>query len=207
MFRYNALQQGENNAMPIARFVHWTPFLTTLLLCTVALRADADTGRDQAFGEFVLDVIEVADTGGAIADKIRARSIEFRGESVTAEERHWYEHRHKDKSTAKPGGGPPPWAPAHGYRRKFGQQETQDLGLFTHRRVQEGLSGNELVIAIRGAIERVVRDEPVEVDDRTSEHQRRDEDVDDHRNVENEESRKSHGQQRSKGKRDGKGRK
>lgn len=133
----------------------------------------ADEDSEQAFGAFVLNVMETAETADSVAEKIRARSIEIRAAmgkegAVTEEERQWYERHSGKEKYAKPGGGPPPWAPAHGYRRKFGAQEEHDLGAYTHRRIQEGATGYELVIAIRDAVERVGRGEPIDSNRRSA---------------------------------------
>ena len=142
-----------------------------------AAPALAQDDENQAFGNFVLDMMETAETSSSIADKIRSRSIELRagwGESgaVTEEERRWHEDFEHEKHEAKPGGGPPPWAPAHGYRRKFGEPEQRDLGAYTHRRIQEGTVGTDLIVAVRGAIDRVSRGEPVDADRDDPQHRR-----------------------------------
>lgn len=141
--------------------------LAAAVACTLPVAAQ-DAG-DQAFGQYVLDVLETAQTAESISDKLRSRSVEIRAGrdnegAVTEEERRWYERWREQEHVDEPGGGPPPWAPAHGYRRKFGADQERDLGGFTHRRVQEGLSGVELVIAVRDAVERVTRGEPIEVE-------------------------------------------
>jgi len=48
------------------------------------------------------------------------------------EDRHGYKEEYKCKGRARFAGGPPPWAPAHGYRRKAGYYDNQsyrDYGL------------------------------------------------------------------------------
>lgn len=186
--------------------------------CVLLGSAWADDQGDQAFGQFVLDVLETADTADSIADKVRSKSIEIRASwgkegAVTEEERRWYEHGRHDKAEAKPGGGPPPWAPAHGYRRKFGAQEERDLGAYTHRRILEGATGAELIVAIRGAVERVTRGEPVDPEHPSAK-------ADDHRRPVDESDRRGDARSKrdqgnapgpqdrpAKGKPDGKGRK
>lgn len=134
----------------------------------VAATVQSQDSGDRTFGQFVLDSIETGRTAESIATEIRTRSIEVRSEwgkegAVTEEERHWYENRHDSASESeKPGGGPPPWAPAHGYRRKFGEQQEADLGSYVHRCLQQGTTGESLIIAIRAAVDRVTRGEAVD---------------------------------------------
>lgn len=196
----------------------WTPsLLLVLVVCFIsAPQSYAESDADQTFGSFVLDTLDTAATADSIADKIRARSIEIRSQwgtedAVTVDERQWYERQHKEDRSAKPGDGPPPWAPAHGYRRKFGAQEERDLGAYTHRRIQEGATGNELVVEVRRAVERVVRGESVDPDRRSaaSADERRSEKNDqEHVGKNRDDGRDNATKHRpAKGKRDGKGNK
>lgn len=128
--------------------------------CT-ALAQDSDrAAQDKSFGAYVLDTIELAESAAAVARTIAERSIDSRrdwsGEdALTEEEKEWYGHDNTGESGDKPGGGPPAWAPAHGYRRKFGDQQQQDLGRYVHQCVQEGVRDENLILAIRVVIDRV----------------------------------------------------
>lgn len=133
-------------------------------LTATAQDRTAAAEHDRSMGRLILDGVEAGLAAEKLARKVRDKANEIRrewtGDPAPAEEAVVVEEAPggKDK-TGKRGGGPPDWAPAHGWRAKFGEQEETDLGRFAGKKVDEGLSGDELVIAIRGEVDRISKGE------------------------------------------------
>jgi hypothetical protein len=159
--------------------------LATLVCAALPLGANAQVRtreeQNRSFGDYVLDAVELGDASVSVSRKIRDRSMEIRREwtgdgAVTPDEDRRYreeiEREHGEQPGRGPkakenrGNGPPDWAPAHGYRRNFGDQEREELGAYAHRQVEQGVRGDALIESLRGAVERISRGE--RVDDRAS---------------------------------------
>ena len=111
--------------------------------------------RDRSFGDYILDGLEAGIATEQLAREVIGRARQIK-RAVTGEEplpaaTEWA----PDEETTKRK-GPPDWAPAHGWRRNFGEEEEASIGAFASKQVEEGVVGEALAKAIRGHVDRLV---------------------------------------------------
>lgn len=133
------------------------------IVCAPAFPEDRASGELKTeLGIWVLDSVQAGMQNEQLIGAIRNKTKELLAkagiklpdltpEVIEVEEEYWEKGR-RDASERK---GPPPWAPAHGWRRKFGDEQEAAFGDYIVTRVREGRSAPELLTSIRTQIEQV----------------------------------------------------
>ena len=134
-------------------------------VCTPAFAAEKKAGElKHELGVWVLDSVQAGMDNEVVVTTIRKRAkeiLEKAGVKVPeiSVEQHVQEHEHwereREREKAKDRKGPPPWAPAHGWRRKFGAQKEKDFGVYITEKVRTGETGQVIIAAIQQQIEQV----------------------------------------------------
>jgi hypothetical protein len=131
-----------------------TLFGLMLALCMPTFAAE-QTAREmsRSLGEWALDAVQAGMQNEQIQEAIRTRARKILAKNGI-ELPHYPEDEHTHERTEKKN-GPPDWAPAHGWRKKFSATEEEELGHHLCRKVSEGVRGDDLVVVLRQQIERV----------------------------------------------------
>lgn len=135
-------------------------FVGTPAYAVVQEKSDGELKRE--LGVWVLDSVQAGMQNETLIGAIRDKAKEILAKNgvklpVISVEQHEEEHEYweKEKRAAKDRKGPPPWAPAHGWRRKFGEREEMQFGGFILDEVQRGETGPNIITAIHAQIEQV----------------------------------------------------
>lgn len=138
----------------------------TLIVAMISVPGFADSETDhelkRALGGWVLDSVHAGMHDEELMDAIWNKTAEILGKDGIKVVHIPEEVRHRERvivverrEKVKKKGGPPPWAPAHGWRKKFDRQHEQDLGVYISRKVQDGVYGHELIDLVHRQIAQV----------------------------------------------------
>lgn len=132
-------------------------------VCAPAFAAERTSGElKYELGIWVLDSVQRGMENPQLVGAIREKAKEILERAgvklpvITPEqqetEREYWEKESREVADRK---GPPDWAPAHGWRRKFGKEDEAALGDYMTQQVANGQSGPELISILQGQIEQV----------------------------------------------------
>ncbi|MFP6584948.1 MAG: hypothetical protein VCD00_20615 [Candidatus Hydrogenedentota bacterium] len=137
-----------------------------LILAAFSIPAFADGRTDdelnQALGNWVVNSIHAGMHDPELMDALWNKAADLLGKDDRKAAHIPETIRHRERAVlverdmkVEKKGGPPPWAPAHGWRNKFGHQQERELGHYITARVEEGIYGSVLIDLVHKQIKQV----------------------------------------------------
>jgi hypothetical protein len=140
--------------------------LLSLLFVAFSIPANAADDTDgelkQALGNWVIDSVHNGMHDPELMDALWNKTADLLGKDGIKVTHIPETIRHRERTVLvergkklKQKGGPPPWAPAHGWRKKFDHQHERELGHYITTKVQEGVYGSVLIDLVHKQIKQV----------------------------------------------------
>lgn len=137
--------------------------LILALFSIPAFAADRTDGElKQALGNWVVDSIHAGMHDPELMDALWNKTADLLGKDDRKVTHIPETIRHRERAVlvergkkVKKKGGPPPWAPAHGWRKKFDKKQERELGHYIAAKVEEGVYGSVLIDLVHKQIKQV----------------------------------------------------